>query len=150
MTRCVQLQAATVHYRDDVSNAAEAKVSSGTTDRRSGWMRRRIFAGDSNRRTYRCADGDAGFDEHNQPHHGHLQDGVTIDSDNNGRKMHGTSPTMELVFAEQGELRSAHLERGVQIVSDEESVGEAERFTRIGHGCRRWRMWPLEIRAKAR
>ena len=54
--------------------------------------------------------------------HGHLQGGVTIDSDNKGRKVHGTSPTMELAFAGQGELRSAHLERGVQIVSDEETA----------------------------
>jgi lipopolysaccharide export system protein LptA len=50
-----------------------------------------------------------------------LKGGVTIDSDNKGRKIHGTSPTMDLVFVGKGELRSAHLERGVQIVSDEET-----------------------------
>ena len=54
------------------------------------------------------------FDEHNQPLHGHLQGGVAIDSDREGRKIHGTSPTMDLVFVGKGELRSAHLERGVQ------------------------------------
>ena len=50
-----------------------------------------------------------------------MQGGVTIDADNKGRKLHGTSPTMELAFAGQGELRSAHLERGVQFVSDEQT-----------------------------
>ena len=62
------------------------------------------------------------FDEHSQPLRGHLQDGVTIDSNNNGRQMHGTSPTMDLAFAGQGVLRNVHLERGVQIVSDEETA----------------------------
>ena len=49
---------------------------------------------------------------------------MAIDSESNGRKIHGTSPTMELVFAGKGVLRSAHLERGVQIVSDEEAASE--------------------------
>ena len=45
-----------------------------------------------------------------------------IDSDSKGRKIHGTSPTMELAFAGNGVLHNVHLERGVQIVSDEESA----------------------------
>jgi lipopolysaccharide export system protein LptA len=61
------------------------------------------------------------FDEHNEPRHGHLQGGVTIDSDANGRKVHGTAPTMEMQFAGNGVLYSAHLERGVQISSDEQT-----------------------------
>ncbi len=61
------------------------------------------------------------FDERNQPWHGHLQGGVSIDSDRDGRKVHGTAPAMEVHFVGDGELRSVHLERGVQIVSDEQS-----------------------------
>jgi lipopolysaccharide export system protein LptA len=67
------------------------------------------------------------FNEHNQPRHGHLEGGVTMDSskDSSGergtmsRKVHGTSPTAELEFTPQGELRHAHLERGVEMHTDE-------------------------------
>ena len=50
---------------------------------------------------------------------------MTIDSNSKGRKIHGTSPTMDLVFVGKGELRSAHLERGVLIASDEETPSAA-------------------------
>ena len=53
-----------------------------------------------------------------------MQGGVTIDSENKGRTIHGTSPTMDLAFASQGVLRSVHLERGVQIVSDDETPSD--------------------------
>jgi lipopolysaccharide export system protein LptA len=58
------------------------------------------------------------FNEQSQPKHGHLEGGVTIDSDDNGRKLHGTSPTAELEFTSAGVLRLAHLERGVNFDSD--------------------------------
>jgi lipopolysaccharide export system protein LptA len=61
------------------------------------------------------------FDEHNEPKHGHLEGGVTIDSDSHGRKVHGTSPSMDMEFDSEGGLRSAHLERGVKIASDEQT-----------------------------
>ena len=61
------------------------------------------------------------FDEHNQPRHGHMEGGVTMDSVNAVRTVHGTSPTAELEFAAQGQLRHAHLERGVAIESEETS-----------------------------
>ncbi len=61
------------------------------------------------------------FDEHNQPRHGHLEGGVTIDANHNGRKTHGTTPTMDLVFSGEGTLQRAHLERGVKIASDEQT-----------------------------
>jgi lipopolysaccharide export system protein LptA len=54
------------------------------------------------------------FNEQSQPRHGHLEDGVTIDSVKEGRTVHGTAPTAELEFADKGELRHAHLERGVE------------------------------------
>lgn len=65
------------------------------------------------------------FDEHNQPHHGHLQGGVTMDSarEDGGseRRMRGTAQAVELEFATDGELRHAHLERGVNLRSDQVS-----------------------------
>jgi len=75
------------------------------------------------------------FDEHSEPLHGHMEGGVTMDSVNdsaNGVRtvhgtMHGTAPTAELNFAAKGELKSAHLERGVEMTSAEtsaESVGQ--------------------------
>jgi lipopolysaccharide export system protein LptA len=68
-----------------------------------------------------AASGSLEFDEHNEPEHGHLEGGVKIDSDNNGRKLHGTAPTAELQFASGGVLRLAHLERGVNFDSDEQT-----------------------------
>ncbi|MFZ0744609.1 MAG: LptA/OstA family protein [Terracidiphilus sp.] len=65
------------------------------------------------------------FDEHNQPRHGHLEGGVTIDSNRDGRTINGTAPTMEIDFTAAGVLRSAHLERGVKFVSDEQSNSAA-------------------------
>lgn len=61
------------------------------------------------------------FDEHNQPSSGRLEGGVTIDSIHDGRKVHGTAPTMNLEFARDGVLRRARLERGVRIASEEQS-----------------------------
>ena len=118
-----ELQSASVHYRADVSNAEKAKVyfrDDGSAERlqaEGGFVLLTATGGRLGAPT-----GTLDFDEHNQPLRGHMQGGVTIDSDDKkGRKVHGTSPTMELVFAGKGELRSAHLERGVRIVSDEET-----------------------------
>jgi lipopolysaccharide export system protein LptA len=63
------------------------------------------------------------FNEHNQPHHGRLEGGATIDSSSNGRQLHGTAPTADLEFTADGALRHAHLERGVTMHSDETSAG---------------------------
>ncbi|MGA8042918.1 MAG: LptA/OstA family protein [Terracidiphilus sp.] len=63
------------------------------------------------------------FDEENQPRSGVLRGGVTIDSDTQGRKLHGGAPMMALAFTPEGVLRSAHLERGVKMESDTQSDG---------------------------
>ena len=150
-TRYVSCTAATMNYRDDVSNAQQAKVyfrDDGSAERLEATNGFSLVTSTGGRLA--APTGTLVFDEHNQPSHGHLQDGVTIDSERNGRHIHGTSPTMELVFAGQGELRSAHLERGVQIVSDEETASEKGTFARIGRGFRRWRMWLSEMQAGAR
>jgi lipopolysaccharide export system protein LptA len=73
------------------------------------------------------------FDEHSQPKLGHLEGGVTVDSDANGRKLHGTAPTAQLEFASGGVLRLAHMERGVNFDSDEQAnmAGIATRAHRV-------------------
>ena len=65
------------------------------------------------------------FNEHNQPRHGHLEGGVTMDSASQAkdvnRQMRGAVPSAELEFTAQGELRHARLERGVEMESEEQS-----------------------------
>lgn len=58
------------------------------------------------------------LDEKNQPVHGRLQDGVTLDAARDGRITHGESATAELDFV-RGVLHNARLERGVHIAMDE-------------------------------
>ena len=76
------------------------------------------------------------FDEHNQPRHGHLEGGVTLDSvrEKSGlrRQLHGTSPTADLEFNAQGQLRHVHLEQGVTMDSQElgEQSGQKLRLSR--------------------
>jgi len=79
------------------------------------------------------------FDEHNQPRHGRLEGGVTLDSKQEGdsvqegRTVHGTAPTAELNFSVHGQLRHAHLERGVTMQSDEtgpDATGQTLRISR--------------------
>ena len=69
------------------------------------------------------------FDEHNEPRQGHMEGGVTLDSATVGRTvhgtMHGTAPTAELQFGAKGELKSAHLERGVELKSEETASQDA-------------------------
>jgi lipopolysaccharide export system protein LptA len=117
-----ELQSASLHYRADVSTAQRAKVyfrDDGSAVRLEADGGFALVTATGGRLA--APTGMLNFDEHSQPLRGHLQGGVSIDSNNNGRKIHGTSPNMDLVFVGQGELRSAHLERGVQIVSDEET-----------------------------
>ena len=114
------LTAATMRYGDDESSAEAAKVyfrDDGSAERVDAERGFSLVTASGGRMA--APRGTIAFDEQNQPQHGHLQGGVTIDSESNGRKVHGTSPTMDMVFASQGELESAHLERGVQIASDE-------------------------------
>lgn len=117
------LNSATMHYRGDVADATEARVyfrddgSAGRMDAEKSFELVTAMGG-----RLAAPQGTLIFDEHSQPLHGHMQGGVTIDSNKKGRKIHGTSPTMEMVFAGQGQLHNAHLERGVHIESDEQSA----------------------------
>jgi lipopolysaccharide export system protein LptA len=69
------------------------------------------------------------FDEHNQPRHGRLEGGATMDSTSNDssagvRQVHGSAPSADVTFTADGLLQHAHLERGVLIHSDETSAVE--------------------------
>ena len=118
--RACTLQVATIRYGDNASSAEVARISfrdDGSAERldATGGISVTTLTGGR----LAAPKGTLAFDEHNEPLHGRLEGGASIDSDRDGRKMHGTSPSMELTFAGKGVLRSAHLERGVQIASDE-------------------------------
>ena len=84
--------------------------------------------------------GQMDFDEHNQPRHGRLEGGVTMDSVSESkdgdrakhRQVHGSAPAADLEFSAQGKLRHAHLERGVAMDSEESSqqAGQPKRLSR--------------------
>jgi lipopolysaccharide export system protein LptA len=69
------------------------------------------------------------FDAHSEPHQGHLEGGVVMDSAKEGRTVHGTSPAADLVFAGQGQLRHAHLERGVEFTEKQGTSGQGDKGT---------------------
>lgn len=74
--------------------------------------------------------GQMNFDERNQPRHGHLEGGVTMDSTRDSglsrRYLHGSAPAAELEFTSQGKLRHAHLARGVAMDSREQSQDQLQ------------------------
>ena len=137
------LRVATLEYRDGRADAAQASIlfrndgSAAHLDATNGFTMTTSTGG-------RLASPTAAmdFDEHNQPRHGHLEGGVTMDSKQEGpsaqegRTAHGTSPTAELDFSAQGQLRHAHLERGVTMQSEGTSL---EASGQTLHVSRTWR-----------
>ena len=121
-----QLRAAALEYRSGEAHAVEARIvfrddgSAVRLDATGGFQLTTAAGG-------RLASPTAAieFDAHNQPQHGHLEGGVTIDSAQAGNTVHGVSPSAELDFNAQGQLRHAHLERGVTFESDEASTRAA-------------------------
>lgn len=67
--------------------------------------------------------GSLDFNEQNQPQQGRLQGGVTLASSGGGREASGSAPEAVLSFSSRGELRHAHLERGVILDSAEDGSG---------------------------
>jgi lipopolysaccharide export system protein LptA len=73
------------------------------------------------------------FNEKNQPQHGRMDGGVKMSSVRqtaNGAgetKTQGTAPTLELAFDKEGRLERAHLERGVEMASEETSGQGADK-----------------------
>ena len=122
---CV-LSAATVRYGNNASSAETAKIyfrddgSAERLDAAGGFSVTTLTGG-----RLAAPKATLAFDERNEPLSGRLDGGVSIDSDSNGRKMHGSAPSMVLAFAGKGLLRNAHLERGVEIASEEMSSGQS-------------------------
>jgi lipopolysaccharide export system protein LptA len=123
-TRICRLHAATLHSQGDDAAAGDATVlfredgSAVRLDAVHGFTLTTASGGHLAAPT-----GQLDFDEHNQPHHGHMEGGVLLDSASRSerlaRKMHGSAPTAELQFDAKGNLRQAHLERGVELQSEE-------------------------------
>ena len=67
--------------------------------------------------------GSLDFDEENHPQHGLLEGGATLEMTEPARHINGSAPTARLLFGGEGQLRHAHLERGVVFSSQQRSVG---------------------------
>jgi lipopolysaccharide export system protein LptA len=61
------------------------------------------------------------FSKANEPTDGHLEGGVVLDSERNGRTLHGTAPTAQLEFSSAGLLRHVHMERNVDFESNQQT-----------------------------
>jgi lipopolysaccharide export system protein LptA len=139
-TDVCNLQAATADYRGGHATAAEAKIlfrNDGTAvrlDATGGFTLATATGG-----RVAAPTGSMEFDEHNQPRHGHLAGGVSMDSASGVRTVHGTSPTAELEFTTQGQLRHAHLERGVEMHSEETNRTATNGQTVAAKVSRSWR-----------
>jgi lipopolysaccharide export system protein LptA len=136
-TNLCNLRAASADYRGGHATAAQAQIifrDDGTAVRleATGGFSVATAAGGHLAAPIAAMD----FDEHNQPRHGHLEGGVTMDSASGARTIHGTAPTLEVEFTPQGELRHAHLERGVVLSSEETNQDAAGVPVRVS---RTWR-----------
>ena len=73
------------------------------------------------------------FNERNQPRRGFLEGGVKMDSASHKgsqtQRMKGSSPQAEFDFTARGELRHVHLERGVEMNSEEVSQTEGRSWS---------------------
>jgi lipopolysaccharide export system protein LptA len=122
------MHAATANYRDGVATAGDATIlfrQDGTVVHLEAINGFTLTTAAGSHVTAPKASMD--FNQHNQPRHGHLENGVTMDSTSETesetgkqtRQVHGTSPTAELEFTPEGILRRTHLERGVEMHSEE-------------------------------
>jgi lipopolysaccharide export system protein LptA len=153
-----QMERASAAFRGGQADAAEAKIlfredgSAQRLDAKGGFTLTTTKGGRVAAPVARME-----FDEHSEPLHGHMEGGVTMDSANAARTMHGNSPTAELEFAAKGELKSAHLERGVEMTSAEnagqdsgQDAGKgALRVSRTLHVTRTWRSPVVDIGFRA-
>jgi lipopolysaccharide export system protein LptA len=131
-TNLCNLQGATADYRGGQATAVVAKIlfrddgSAAKLDASEGFTL--VTAGGDHLASPTAA---MNFNEHNQPQNGHLAGGVVTDSASQrgsvSQHVHGTAPTMELEFTPQGELRHTHMEKGVEMHSEEttQAVGNS-------------------------
>ena len=108
----VQAGQATVDFRDNGS-AAKIQAESGIT-----------FTTDSGSHVA-APRGLINLDDASQPHHAHLEGGVTLESTSpeQGRRVTGHAQSAELEFAAQGLLQQARLEQNVELESHEQTTG---------------------------
>jgi lipopolysaccharide export system protein LptA len=143
--RTCRLRAAAADYRGGQANAAQATIlfrEDGSVERLDATDGFTLATAAGGRLAAPVARMD--FDEHNQPQRGRLEGGVTMNSAREGRTVHGTSPTAELAFTADGLLKSAYLERGVAIESEETS-GEGKGQSAALQVSRTWRSPVVDI-----
>jgi len=118
------LRAATADYRGGRATAAQAKVlfnEDGSAVRldATGGMTIETATGAH----VAAPRGWLVFNDDSQPRRGRMEGGVVMDSmsqsASGSRRMHESSPSVDLDFSAEGELRHAHLERGVELASAE-------------------------------
>lgn len=118
-----RLTGAEVSFRDGVARAADTTVefnddgSARRLDATKGFAMTTASGGKLAAPTASLV-----FGAQNQPVHGHLEGGVTMDEAANGRTTHGAAPSAEIEFGAAGLLRAAHLSGGVRMTSDENST----------------------------
>jgi lipopolysaccharide export system protein LptA len=114
------LRAAEAAYRRGAATAGEAQIhfrpdgSALRLDARSGFTLTTATGA-----RVAAPTGWLTFNEKNQPMRGQMLNGVTLESAGEGRVTRGTAPTAELAFSAAGDLRHAHLERGVTLHSEQ-------------------------------
>jgi lipopolysaccharide export system protein LptA len=131
-----RMRAATAAYQGGDAVAGDAKIlfredgSAVRLDAMNGFTLTTATGG-----SVKAPSGHMDFDERNQPRHGRLEGGVTIDSTSQTgtgdglrrRQLHGSAPTADLEFNAQGKLRHARLERGVAMDSEEQSEQKGQK-----------------------
>lgn len=129
-TLICSLRTATVEYHKGTATAGETKIlfrSDGSAIRLDATNGLAFTTATGSHMA--APRGSLDFGDRNQPKHGHMEGGVTVDSTSQtakgNRQLHGNAPTAELQFTPQGELRLAHLERGVTLDSTENSMSQA-------------------------
>ena len=139
------LHAATASYHGGQASAGEARIefredgSASKLDATGGFT-----LATASGSQVAAPHGTLDFDQRNQPHHGHLGDGVRMESVAHGRKTHGTATTADLEFTPQGDLHHAHLEQNVTLHSEEESTTGGAHPEPL-HISRDWRSPVAEI-----
>lgn len=138
-TQICRLHAATADYRDGAATSGDATIlfrddgSVVRLDASNGFTLTTTTGG-----RLAAPAGWLKFDEHNQPQSGFLTGGVKMDSVSADGQMQGTAPSANLEFASQGELRRAHLERGVEFRSEGWSRSGSSHGA-LQHVSRTWR-----------
>ena len=137
-----KLRGAAADYRGAQTSAAQATVffrKDGTTEKLDAAGGFTLATASGGHMAAPTATMD--FDEHSQPLRGRLEGGVAMDSVKEGRTVHGTAPMAELEFAGKGELRHAHLERGVVFTSQESVENDARAARTQGGALSLTRTW---------